>query len=271
MLATAPATGFLGVVIDPGAWGAGFGTIVLIVLSAGLGFLAGRRALRKRGDSEAPVGSTVGATLGLLAFMLAFTFGMAAAKHEARRRLVLDEANAIATTVLRGELLSEERAAAVHALLTEYVDVRLAVARDPSLLATALARTAVLQSELWAIARDAARAGPTSSTSHFVGAVNEVLDLHTERMTIGVRDRIPRAIWLALYLLTFLSMAAVGYHAGMGGTARLTPLAMLVLAFASVVLLIADLDHPQQGFMVVSQAPLEDLARELHAGDQAGR
>jgi hypothetical protein len=43
----------------------------------------------------------VGATLGLLAFILAFTFGLAAARFDTRRQVVLDEANAIGPTYLR--------------------------------------------------------------------------------------------------------------------------------------------------------------------------
>lgn len=257
----------LGVVFDPGAWGAGLGTVVLIVLSAAAGFFAGRRAHRKRGDSEAPVGSTVGATLGLLAFILAFTFGMAASKHDARRKLVLAQANAIGTAALRADLLPDEHGAAVEPLLAEYVDQLLTATHEPDRIPELMVSTDALLQDLWGIASDAARAGPTSSTSLFAGAVNQVIDLHAERIAVGVRDRIPRALWLGLYMLTVLSMTAVGYHAGLGGTARLTPLAMLVLAFATVVLLIADLDHPQQGFLTVSQAPMVDLARTLGAGE----
>ena len=43
------------------------------------------------------------ALLALLAFMLAFTFGLAASRFDVRRGLVIDEANAIGTTIcMRG-------------------------------------------------------------------------------------------------------------------------------------------------------------------------
>ena len=38
---------------------------------------------------------------------LAFTFGLAASRFDVRRGLVIDEANAIGTTLLRGGLLPE--------------------------------------------------------------------------------------------------------------------------------------------------------------------
>ena len=47
----------------------------------------------KETEPEAPLGSLVGAVLGLLAFILAFTFGITASRFDARKQLVLEEAN----------------------------------------------------------------------------------------------------------------------------------------------------------------------------------
>ena len=40
--------------------------------------------------------------------------------------------------------------------------------------------------------------------------------------------------------------------------------AVLVLAFAAVFHLIADLDRPQEGFLTVSQLPMLELQTRLH-------
>jgi fumarate reductase subunit C len=45
-----------------------------------------------------------GSLLGLLALLLAFTFSMAASRYEARRNVMLTEANDIGTVVLRCDL-----------------------------------------------------------------------------------------------------------------------------------------------------------------------
>jgi hypothetical protein len=66
----------------------------------------------------------VGATLGLLAFILAFTFGLAAARFDTRRQVVLDEADAIGTTYLRAGMLPERREE-IRTLLRNYVNTRL--------------------------------------------------------------------------------------------------------------------------------------------------
>lgn len=250
-----------------GAWGAAFFTVAVISITASLGYALGRRAQNSGRDSDSPVGSMVGATLGLLAFMLAFTFGMAASRHDARRRLVLEEANAIGTAHLRASLLPDASAVEVRRLLTDYVDGRLEVANDLDKLNDALVRNDEIQAQLWEIGRTAAISQPTAhGVALFLEALNEVFDLHTERLAVGARDRIPSAIWAALYLLTGLSMLVVGYHAGLLGSARLVPVVMLVLAFSSVVLLISDLDRPREGFLQVGQQPLVDLQLVLHAG-----
>jgi hypothetical protein len=43
-------------------------------------------------------------------------------------------------------------------------------------------------------------------------ALNEVFDLHSSQVTVGFQYRIPGIIWLALYFVAMMAMAAVGYH-----------------------------------------------------------
>ena len=82
--------------------------LLVVLLSVECGYRLGKyRRSRSEQEKEAPVGTMVGATLGLLAFILAFTFGLAAARFDARRQVLLDEANAIGTTYLRAGILPE--------------------------------------------------------------------------------------------------------------------------------------------------------------------
>ena len=62
---------------------------------------------RTPGEQEGPTGMIVGSILALLAFLLAVTMGMASDRFDARRAIVLDEANAIGTTYLRAGYLPE--------------------------------------------------------------------------------------------------------------------------------------------------------------------
>jgi hypothetical protein len=240
-------------------------TLAIVVASASLGFWLGRRALRRKSVAQ-PGAATISALLGLLAIFLAFTFGAAAARRTDRNQLVLDEANAIGTAELRSRLLPPEQAAEVHALLSEFVDLRVDVANRVRTIEEMTPRFAEIQERLWAIGSAALSANPTSHVGAlFVSALNTVFDIHSSRVSVGVHLRIPTAIWVTLYLLTAMALITVGYEAGMGRSQQFIPLLMLILAFSTVVVLIADLDQPGAGFLTTRQQPLEDLQRALHA------
>jgi hypothetical protein len=78
---------------------------------------------------------------GLLALMLAFTFSMALSRNEALRDAVLNEANAIGTTVLRARLLPEPQRSETRKLLREYVQIRLEIVQSGTSLASDPKRT----------------------------------------------------------------------------------------------------------------------------------
>ena len=68
--------------------------------------------------------------LALLGLLLGFSFAIAAARHEARRELLVEEANSIGTTARRAQLLPEPHAANVVQLLREYVPLRIEAHRE---------------------------------------------------------------------------------------------------------------------------------------------
>jgi len=130
-------------------WGLFGVTVVIVLLSIEGGYWLGQyRRRRSEDEKEGPVGAIVGATLGLLAFVLAFTFGLAASRYDARRQIVVEEANAIGTTYLRAGLLPTGRSGKIRKLLREYVDTRLeAVATGD--IDKVLRRSDELHRELW--------------------------------------------------------------------------------------------------------------------------
>ena len=245
-------------------WGL-FLTVVSLVLAAIEGGfrLGSYRHRQSSGEKEAPVGAMVAATLGLLAFMLAFTFDMAASRFDTRKQLVLDEANAIGTTYLRTSMLPE-RGDEIRALLRSYVDVRLDAIRSGR-VAEQILQSEDIQAQLWSVATALGLRHPDSIVvGLFVASLNEVIDLHAKRVTAGLRNRIPGAIWLALLMMATLSLAAMGYHAGLVGTIRSLAIVVVAVSFSAVIVLIADLDRPQEGSLTVSQQALIDLRQSMN-------
>lgn len=243
-------------------WALLIGIIVIVLLSGEAGFRVGRLRARRAHEMETPVGEMVAATLGLLAFILGFTFGLAATRYDTKRQLLVDEANAVGTTYLRAEMLPE-RHDEIRALLREYVDVRIE-AVVPGKLAEGARRSEELQNRLWRLTVPIAVKHPNSIiVGLFVQSLNEVIDLHTKRLTAGLRNRIPFAIWAALYGISIFSFAAMGYHSGLTGTTRSLVIIAVAFTFSVVIVLIADLDRSQEGVLRVSQEALSELRQSM--------
>ena len=245
-------------------WGVFVAILIVVLLSVECGYRLGRyRRNRHEQEKETPVGTMVGATLGLLAFILAFTFGLAAARFDTRRQVLLDEANAIGTTYLRAGMLPERREE-IRALLRNYVDTRLEAVRSGN-IAEGMRESENIQNDVWTHAIAVGEKNPNSIVvGLFVQSLNDMIDLHAKRVQASLRSRIPGAIWIGLFAVAALSLATMGYHAGMVGTRRSLAILAVALTFSVVIELIADLDRPQEGILKVSQHALLDLQRSMN-------
>jgi hypothetical protein len=239
-------------------------TIAVGFLSVEAGYRLGRlRRLHSEPEKESSVGVMVAATLGLLAFTLAFTFGLAWGRFDARRQLVLDEANAIRTSYLRSAFLPEPQRSTIRVLLREYLDSRLEAAQ-PDKAQQAVVASQRLHAHLWAEAVAAGETEPSSVLNGlFIASLNEVIGLHVKRVQTALRSRVPGVIWATLYFVASLAMAGIGYHEGLSSLRRSPAVVALVLTFSAVMFLIADLERPQEGLLEVSQQAMVDLRNSL--------
>ena len=227
---------------------------------------SGLRLHRSKDEArKEQIGGIQGAILGLLALLLGFTFAMSVARYDARRGLVLQEANAIGTTFLRASLLPETHKAGVENLLRRYVDVRLdfySVGEDKAKQAAAEQAAAQLQLELRAHAATAGKEAPTPLIVSFISALNETIDLDATRMN-ALRAHVPGAVWLLVCTVAACGCSAGGYGAGASGARSAFTIVELPLLIAVAITLIADLDRPRGGLIGISQQPLLDLKQSL--------
>ncbi len=230
------------------------------------GFVLARHRRRRAEESkkgEGPIGSVVGSVLGLLAFLLAFTFSIAAARYEQRKTLVMDESDAIEAAWLRADFLPEPLRLQAKEILRTYTMERANITPDPAAVLEVVRNAEKLQARLWGIVRESVRSDvPPVLLSLFTASVNLIIDLHSDRVTIGLQHRIPPMIWWCLTGLTFLAMAGVGYQFGLAGRENIWVQSMLAISFSGVVWLIANLDDPMSS-MRVSQMPLLELAEKI--------
>jgi len=156
-----------------------------------------------------------------------------------------------------------ERRQEVRNLLRDYVDTRVEAVKSKN-VAEGIRRSEQLQDRLWAEAVALGERNPTSIVvGLFVESLNEVIDVHAKRVTVGVRNRIPGAIWFSLLMVAVLSLTAMGYHAGLASPNRSLAQLAVALTFSVVIGLIADLDRPQEGTLTVSQQALVDLRQSM--------
>ena len=208
------------------------------------------------------MGAMVGATLGLLAFLLAFTFGIAADAFHARKVALVDEGNAIRMTYLLGSVIPEAHRSETRTVLREYVDERL---RWASQKQDEPGRSVQdLLERLWKAAAAVGEKSP-AEVDVSLGYVGKVVELQQQRVMVRERSRIPGAYWAVLCVVAVLALAAVGYHVGVAGTSRSPVMLAGPIAFSAIIMVIADLDRPGEGFINVSQQPMVDLREMLAA------
>src|SRR5262249_23862776 len=140
--------------------------LLLLFVVMGLAREFGAWARRREGrvvrntGSATDEGYILSAVLGLLALLVAFSFGMALNRYEARRELVVTEANALGTAYLRIAILDDP--AKLRSLMLQYARARLAYGemdRDSSAAERDAER---LQPQIWAEA--VRQVGPSRQT-----------------------------------------------------------------------------------------------------------
>ncbi len=198
--------------------------------------------------------------LALLAFMLAFSFSLSAARYDVRRKLVIKDTNAISTAYLRASFLAEPDRGAVQALLRNYVDVQIQ-GRTREDIEEILTKSKEVHLKLWAIAADNGRKFPSSVViALFIDAANEVINVHEERVTFGLRFRNPKLLWVVIYTIAGLAMFTIGYHSGTGKSFSLLPNLAMAIMLTSVVTLNFMLDRPHKpGGFSVNLEPLVSM------------
>ena len=238
------------------------GVVVLLLLAAGLAIgVAVRhrhdRDPRRAGkDEDGQEGYVVSAVLGLLALLMGFTFALAVDRFEARRALVLEEANAIGTAYLRTQLLPQPHRERISALLIDYTQNRVALgessaAANPQMLA----KNDRIVTDLWA----ATAAGFQSVkgldfSSAYIESMNTLIDLDTSRKAART-VRVPTEVFVVLLVYLVVTAGVLGYvFAGPRG--RAAAVFMLGLLLMSM-LLIVDIDRPTRGGIRESQLPMQ--------------
>jgi hypothetical protein len=234
-----------------------------------IGFRTGLRRMRSNpGITDEGSGVIEAAIFGLLGLLLAFSFAGGEARLDARRQLIVGEANAIGTAYLRLDLLPVADQPAMRLLFREYLDARLRLYGDLSdreNTANATAHVSQIQHELWERSVAANRLDVSQNIERLLlPALNEMMDVTTAR-TIALRTHLPRLILALLICVALLSGVLAGYAMVKGKRRNW----LYGLIFASVISItiyaVLDLDSPRSGLIRLDGADsaLQDLRTSI--------
>ncbi len=216
--------------------------------------LGGRFEALDPAGAHTGTGPVEGAVFALLGLLVAFSFSGAASRFDARRELIVEEANAIGTAYLRLDLAPPAAQPALHDLFRRYLDTRLEAYRmmpDIDAAFEALGRAERLQGEIWSRSIAACRdAGPQPCTMLLLPALNAMFDITTTR-TARARMHPPGVILWLLFGLGLGCAVLAGYSMAAGTRRKWTHMIAFAAVMALTVYVILDLEFPRLGLIRV--------------------
>jgi hypothetical protein len=229
------------------------------------GLVLGHYSRQRSEHLREPLGVLQGALLGLVGLVLAFGLALAVGRYESRRAAVVDDANAIGTTYLRAQTLSEPIRTQSLVLLRRYADTSLrlshAIPNSPA------ARQVIdngdeLQRQLWALAGQALARSPQASAQRlYVEALNEMIDMQTVRIA-GLNNRVPRTVLIFEVLFAAVTFGLLAFYLALLGRGLL-PVFVAAALICLLLLVTFDLDRPTRGLITVPATPLISLRASM--------
>jgi len=253
--------------------------IIWPVLSLGLlvsmaaGYFGGRlvrRGTDANGSSDGQ-GFLLSAALALLGLLIAFTFSMASARFDARRVVLLQEANAVGTTYLRFQILDEPYRSTLSKDLLSYLDARqafFAAGSDPSAVDHADVATGKVENHMWATLADWVHRHPANTSNvSLMQTTNDMFDLAASDRVVR-ETRVPLTIIRAIALYSLIAAFLLGQSFAAKSEFRPFGAATVFVLVALAISLILDLDRPSNGTITISSVPFDraaDAIREMDA------
>ncbi len=233
---------------------------LLLWLAGEIGFRIGAWSEKRRVHPEREVsgiGSVTAGMFALLAFTLGLTISIAQSRYEARREMVVLEANTIGTAWLRAQAIAAAEGAVIASRIEDYAKVRLAYVTTPSVDGepALITRTNALQHEIWQQLKPLVQREPTPVTASLIAALNEMFDASLSSR-FAFDSRTPAHLPLMLLVGAVLAIGALGFQIGLSSHRPLMLMALMLLMWTGGLLLIVDLNRPRVGMIQVNPAPL---------------
>jgi len=226
-----------------------------IVLMLQLGSYLRRRQFGKEIMSKSSGLTEIeGALFGLMGLILAFSFSGAGSRLDARRQLIVDEANCIGTAYLRLELLMPEPKQELQQKFRQYVDARLsayAALPDAEKAKAEVDRAIVIQGEIWKRAVAACQQANSSQTSILLlNSLNAMFDIANTRYLATMIHQ-PGLVYYLMSILVLICSLLAGFSMDGSKARNWIYIFSFAVMLAITIYTIIDLDHPRLGLIQV--------------------
>jgi hypothetical protein len=239
----------------------GVGTLLGLFLGMVLFLEVGHR-LRLRAmlinpeKSMAGLGVVEGALFGLMGLVIAFTFSGAAARFDAKRHLIVDEANNIGTAYLRIDLLPEPAQPEIREKFRQYLDARLESYKTLPTVGGVMPRmeTATeLQQDIWKLSIAATKNGVNpQATLLLLPALNAMFDIANTR-AMATQLHPPPIIFVLLATLALVCSLLAGFGMAEGGARSWIHILAFAVVLTVTVYVIIDMEYPRVGLIQIDK------------------
>jgi hypothetical protein len=246
-------------------------TLMLVVLGLAIELPYRLRAvLAFKKLNPDPINAVQAGLLTLSAFVLSLSFSQASARFDARRAVVVAEANAIGATWLRADQLEPAESKRFRQILTDSTAAGLADYQspyDPELIRRTTDRVNRDEGELWRIASSALHTRETTlGLSLLMESLNNMIDIIAQQHQ-ALASHVPTAIVVLTLCLVTLGTLSLGFRFALGGSRPLILSIIYVSAYVIVIEMMIDYDRPNTGFVTVSLTPLTEQLQSMQRID----
>jgi hypothetical protein len=226
-----------------------------LVVCLEIGFRIAVQRVKSIPNAFEGFGAIEAAVFGIFGLLLSLSFFGAATRLDARRQLIVSEANAVATAYARVDLLPNAEQPEVRRLFREYLDerIRISESSDETQALSEMSKGTQVQRAIWSHGISATREG-IAGAPLLLTALNQMSEIASAK-AIAVRTHLPRLVFFFLIAAGLLSALVAGF-----GMARGHRNWVSVLAYAAIVTLtmyvMIDMEYPRAGLIRIGAADL---------------
>jgi hypothetical protein len=240
----------------------------LIVISNWLGYIYKKKKLEKYpATKQEDMGSIEGSILGLMSLLMGFTFSVAVYKFEARRHIIVDEANIIGTAILRADMYPDSVRIPLRESFKQYVESRIAyyeAGTEADKIQEELNNAERLSMNIWkTVIFHSHDERYRLRSMEMIPILNDMIDIITTR-DVSRANRVPPLIVGTLLFLVVAAAFLLG--SDYRGHKRNYMLLVGYCIVMTVTLnLINELNHPREGFVNLNDVEIrmEELRKHF--------